>query len=140
MHPEVDLGRQYDVLAAAVLPDRAADDLLGTAVSIDIRGVPEGDAQLHRLAEDRFGRRVVQAHSLKPRDVSPKLIQPNAIRLTFRPEVPRRVYCMDGSLGEISLGGGRGGSGGRRRGLRRCARWPGRSGRTWRGTPRRWRH
>jgi hypothetical protein len=31
------------------------------------------------------------AHSLKPREVSPKLMQPNATRLTFRPERPRRV-------------------------------------------------
>jgi hypothetical protein len=31
------------------------------------------------------------AHSLKPFVVSPKLMQPSAIRLTFRPELPRRA-------------------------------------------------
>src|SRR5436189_2262843 len=35
-----------------------------------------------------------KAHSLNPREVSPKLMHPNAIRLTFRPESPRRLYSM----------------------------------------------
>src|SRR5512139_177208 len=33
-------------------------------------------------------------HWLKPREVSPKLMHPSAIRLTFRPDVPRRAYCI----------------------------------------------
>jgi hypothetical protein len=33
-----------------------------------------------------------RAHSLNPREVSPKLMQPRAMRLTFSPELPRRVY------------------------------------------------
>src|SRR5262245_32493323 len=38
------------------------------------------------------------AHSLKPREVSPKLMQPSAMRLTFRPVLPRCVYSMVGLL------------------------------------------
>src|SRR5262245_62409533 len=37
-------------------------------------------------------------HSLKPREVSPKLMQPSAMRLTFRPALPRWVYSMVGLL------------------------------------------
>src|SRR4029450_1442232 len=33
-------------------------------------------------------------HALNPRDVSPKLMQPSAIRLTWRPELPRRLFSM----------------------------------------------
>ena len=36
-----------------------------------------------------------------PREVSPKLIHPSAIRLTFRPELPRRVYSMRLSLSAL---------------------------------------
>ena len=35
-----------------------------------------------------------RAHSLKPREVSPKLMHPSAMRLTFNPQVPRRVYSI----------------------------------------------
>ena len=35
-----------------------------------------------------------RAHSLNPREVSPKLMHPSAMRLTFNPEVPRRVYSI----------------------------------------------
>ena len=34
------------------------------------------------------------AHSLKPFEVSPKLMQPSAMRLILRPEDPSRVYSM----------------------------------------------
>ncbi|GAA4154315.1 hypothetical protein GCM10023068_36560 [Leifsonia shinshuensis] len=34
------------------------------------------------------------AHSLKPRDLSPKLMQPSARRLTVRPVDPSRVYSI----------------------------------------------
>lgn len=35
-----------------------------------------------------------KAHSLKPLDVSPKLMQPRAMRLTLSPDFPRNVYCI----------------------------------------------
>jgi hypothetical protein len=56
VHPEVHLGGEYDVLAPAVLGDRAADDLLGAAVPVHVGGVPERDAELDGLPEDRLSR------------------------------------------------------------------------------------
>src|SRR5258708_7412646 len=39
-----------------------------------------------------------RVHSLNPREVFPKLMQPSAMRLTFNAEAPRRVYSMINSL------------------------------------------
>ncbi len=103
-HLEEHLGREHDVLAAGVLPDRPADDLLGRAVAVGVRGVPEGDPELDGLPEDRLGRSSSSAHWLKPRDVSPKLMQPSAMRLTLSPEVPSRVYSMSVPLSRRSSG------------------------------------
>jgi hypothetical protein len=60
VHPPVHLGGQDDVLAAGVRLDRAADELLGAAELVDVRGVPERDAQLDGLAEERLRRLLVQ--------------------------------------------------------------------------------
>jgi hypothetical protein len=54
------LGREHNVLAPGVLLDRAADDLLRAACAVDVGGVPEADAELGRLPEDRFGGFIVQ--------------------------------------------------------------------------------
>ena len=71
------------------------------AEAVDVGGVPERDAELDGL----FGRTAAaasssSAHSLYPRDVSPKLMQPSAIRLTCRSELPRcgvlHVLCSFG--------------------------------------------
>jgi hypothetical protein len=44
MHLEVHLAGENDVVAARVLPQGAADDLLGAAIAVDVGGVPEIDA------------------------------------------------------------------------------------------------
>ena len=54
VHREVDLGGQDDVLAAAVLADCAADDLLRRSRRVDVRGIPKRDAKFHGLTEERL--------------------------------------------------------------------------------------
>jgi len=48
------LGRQDDVLPAAVLLQRSPGDFLRASKPVDIGGVPEGDAELDGLLEERF--------------------------------------------------------------------------------------
>ena len=55
VHLEIHLGGQDDVVAAAVLLQRPADDLLRAAGAVDVGGVPEGDAELDGLLEERLG-------------------------------------------------------------------------------------
>ena len=52
---EMQLGRQDDVLPAAVLLQRSPDDLLRATKPVDVGGVPEGDAELDGLLEERSG-------------------------------------------------------------------------------------
>src|SRR5581483_81782 len=59
-HREVHLGRQHHVLAAGVLPDRAAGDLLGRADAVSVGGIPERDPELDGLPEDRLRLLLVQ--------------------------------------------------------------------------------
>src|SRR6185312_642482 len=47
-------------LAPGVAPDSSADQLLRRAVLVDVGRVPERDAQLNGLHEERLGRLVVQ--------------------------------------------------------------------------------
>jgi hypothetical protein len=90
VHRPVDLGREDDGVAGGELLDGAADDLLRGAGAVDVGGVPEGDAEIERLAEDRLRGVLVQrlGHHLAG---VPKLMPPSAIRLTFSPEAPRFV-------------------------------------------------
>jgi hypothetical protein len=60
VHRPEDLGREDDLLAGGELLDRAADDLLRGSAAVDVGGVPEGDAEIKRLAEDRLGRVLVE--------------------------------------------------------------------------------
>ena len=53
VHLPVDLRGEHDVLAPGVASDRAADELLRGAALVDVGGVPERDAQLDRLPEER---------------------------------------------------------------------------------------
>ena len=69
------------------------DDPLRRAEAVDVRGVPEHDSEFHGLTKDRFGC-VVSRDQSRRFAGSPKLMQPNAIRLTFKPVDPRRVYFM----------------------------------------------
>src|SRR6266851_5686310 len=55
IHDPVDLGRQDYRLSSAVPLDGASHDFLGRAGTVDVRGVPEGDAELDGFAEDRVG-------------------------------------------------------------------------------------
>src|SRR5437870_13851491 len=52
VHLAEHLGGQHDVLAARIAPDRAAGDLFRGAGLVDVRGVPEGDAELDSLPEE----------------------------------------------------------------------------------------
>jgi hypothetical protein len=54
VHLVVHLGGQHDVLAAGVGLDGAADELLRCATAIAVGGVPEGDAELDCLPEERL--------------------------------------------------------------------------------------
>jgi hypothetical protein len=60
---------------------------------VRIEAVDLVDAELDRLLEDGPASSSPKDHSLNPRD-SPKLMQPSAIRLTFKPDLPRRMYSM----------------------------------------------
>ena len=55
-----DLARENDVLAVRVPREGASDDHLGSSEAINVGRVPEGDAELDGLAEDRFGRVVAE--------------------------------------------------------------------------------
>src|SRR5664279_2085944 len=59
-HLPEQLRRQDDVLAAGVLADRVTHDLLARPGGVDIGGVPERDAQLEGLSEDRLGGLLVE--------------------------------------------------------------------------------
>ena len=52
VHLARNLGGDDDVLASGVLLDSAPDELLRAAQLIDVRGVPQGDAELDRLLEE----------------------------------------------------------------------------------------
>src|SRR3954452_3425808 len=54
VHLAEHLGGQHDVLPPRVALDRPADDLLRGPRLIDVGGVPEGDAELDRLSEERL--------------------------------------------------------------------------------------
>jgi hypothetical protein len=54
VHGPDDLRREDDVLAGGELLDGAADDLLRGSGAVDVGGVPEGDAEIERLSEDRL--------------------------------------------------------------------------------------
>jgi len=60
MHLAEELGGENDVLAVRVPREGASDDLLGSSEAINVGRVPEGDAELDGLAEDRFGRIVAE--------------------------------------------------------------------------------
>jgi hypothetical protein len=66
MHREVHLGRQDDVIAAAVLLDRSTDDLLRAANPVDVGGVPQSDAQLEGLLEEQLSLLVAQRPFAEP--------------------------------------------------------------------------
>jgi len=53
-HRLEELRREHDVITTGVRLEGAAHDLLGAAVPVDVGGVPEGDAELDRLSEDRL--------------------------------------------------------------------------------------
>jgi hypothetical protein len=53
VHLPADLGGEHDVLAAGESGDRPPDELLRGASLVDVRGVPERDAQLDGLPEER---------------------------------------------------------------------------------------
>ena len=55
MDLEVHLGGENDVVAARVFPYGAAHDLLGAAETVDVGGIPEIDAKLQGLLEERLG-------------------------------------------------------------------------------------
>jgi hypothetical protein len=60
VHSEEHLGRQDDVVASGVLANRPADDLFRGSVAVDVGGVPEGDAEVDGLPEDRLSGLVVE--------------------------------------------------------------------------------
>jgi hypothetical protein len=93
-------------------------------LGVDVRGVPERDAELHGLPEDRLSGVGIQS-PVAAGPAAPKLMQPSAMRLTFRPELPRRVHSMgflSGGVLRVRGGGcrlarpGPGGAPGRARG------------------------
>jgi len=49
----VHLGRQHNVVAAGERLDRLSDNRLRRSEAVDVGGVPEGDAELERLPEER---------------------------------------------------------------------------------------
>jgi hypothetical protein len=65
VHLAEHLGCQHDVLAAGVTLDGATNELLGGAVLIDVRGVPERDAHLDGLDEERLGCVVVKGPPMR---------------------------------------------------------------------------
>ena len=61
---------------------------------VDVGGVPKVTPSSTACWKNGWASSYPSDHSLNPRDVSPKLMQPSAIRLTRRPELPRRLYSM----------------------------------------------
>jgi hypothetical protein len=84
VHLETHLGRQDDVLPAAVLLQRSSDDLLRATKPVDVGGVPERDSELDSLLEERLGilvsqgpfaesaRGVAEAHATERNPADPK--------------------------------------------------------------------
>jgi hypothetical protein len=66
VHPAVHLGCEDDVLTPGEPADRATHEFLGGAALVDVRGVPEGDAQLDRLLEERRRGSLVQRPLSEP--------------------------------------------------------------------------
>jgi hypothetical protein len=65
VHLVVHLRGQHDVLAAGVGLDGSADELLRGAPAVAVGRVPEGDAKLDRLPEERLRRLLVQGPLVK---------------------------------------------------------------------------
>lgn len=86
------LGCQHDFVAMGEAAQRLAAVAQSRRMSRRC-GVPEGDALVERLLEEREGVTLPQ----RPRGVRSlgrQLMHPRAMRLTFRPELPSRVYFM----------------------------------------------
>src|SRR5674476_1536941 len=98
-HLPEQLRRQDDVLAAGVLADRVTHDLLARPGGVDIGRVPERDAQLEGLPEDRLSGilvegpaplgRVAEAHAAQtdPADLETRCSQADVVHgvLSFAP-------------------------------------------------------
>ena len=94
VHLPADLGGEHDVLAAGEPGDRPADELLRGAALVDVRGVPERDAQLDGLPEERrrgvlvqrplvhAGGRVAVAHAAQPDPAHPSPVRPSRVYST----------------------------------------------------------
>jgi hypothetical protein len=77
----VHLRREYDIVASA--GERLADDLLGLAGRVDVRGVDEVDPRV----EGRWMIRIDSPWSGLPQ--APNIIAPRQSGLTFTPVRPR---------------------------------------------------
>src|SRR4029450_6281643 len=59
-HRKVHFGREHDVVPGGILLQRSPDDLFRAADAVDVGGVPEGDAELDSLLEERLGLLIAQ--------------------------------------------------------------------------------
>jgi len=115
VHAREQLGREHEVLATAELPDRASGDLLGGAVAVDVGGVPERDAQLQRLLEDRrrfvvsedpghaAGVLVAEAHAAQgePAHHEPGRSQPGVFYVVSCRSTPRAISPIKSHAGAL---------------------------------------
>ena len=67
VHLVVHLGGQHDVFAAGVSLDGSADELLRGSAAVAVGRVPEGDAKLDRLPEERLRRLLIQGPLVEAR-------------------------------------------------------------------------